>query len=541
MKVKNLLLLIVILFSTNKAVSQKEPIEKGKFSPTWESLENMKVPDWFRNAKFGIWAHWGPQCEPEEGDWYARFMYVEGSREYKAQIQKYGHPSEFGFKDVCNAWKAENWNPEELVKLYKEAGARYFFAMANHHDNFDNYDSKYQPWNSVNIGPKKDIIGLWEKAARKNGLYFGVSNHAAHAWLFYETSQLSDKKGEKAGIPYDGNLTKEDGKGKWWEGFDPQELYAQQHTPSEGYENPGNIHKQWNWGNGASKPSEEYITRFYNRTIDLINKYNPDLIYFDDTALPLWPVSNAGVEIAAHFYNHNLKRSKGKSEGVIFGKVLTDDQKKALVWDVEKGAPDKIQEQPWQTCTCIGEWHYRRDVYDRNRYKSADKVIKMLVDVVSKNGNMLLNIPVRGDGSIDDKELKVVNEIGEWMKLNSEGIYNSRPWVVFGEGPTANTANPINAQGFNEGKLNYSAEDIRFTSNKNIVYAFVMGKPKSEKISIQSFTTTTDKVKKQIKKVELLGYGKVKFEQNKTGLQVWLPALNKSTDYVLTLKIYQKK
>ena len=265
------------------------------------------------------------------------------------------------------------------------------------------------------------------------------------------------------------------------------------------------------------------------------------MIYFDDTALPLWPVSNAGVEIAAHFYNHNLKRSKGKSEGVIFGKVLTDDQKKALVWDVEKGAPDKIQEQPWQTCTCIGEWHYRRDVYDRNRYKSADRVIKMLVDVVSKNGNMLLNIPVRGDGSIDDKEIKVVNEIGEWMKLNSEGIYNSRPWVVFGEGPTANTANPINAQGFNEGKLNYSAEDIRFTSNKNIVYAFVMGKTKSEKISIQSFTTTTDKVKKQIKKVELLGYGKVKFEQNKTGLQVWLPALNKSTDYVLTLKIYQKK
>lgn len=530
-------LLFLSLFISVTAFSQNEPMEKGKFEPTWQSLQQYKVPDWFRNVKFGIWAHWGPQCQPEEGDWYARFMYAEGSREYKAHLAKYGHPSEFGFKDVCNAWKAEKWDPEALVALYKKAGARYFFAMANHHDNFDSYDSKYQPWNSVNVGPKKDIIGGWEKAARKNGMYFGISNHAAHAWLFYEPSQHADKTGSKAGIPYDGTLTKADGKGKWWEGLDPQDLYAQNHKLSDGSENLGSIHRQWGWENGATVPSEAYCNNFYDRTVDLINKYNPDLLYFDDTALPLWPVSDAGLKIAAHYYNHNEKISKGKSDGVIFGKILTDDQKKAILWDVEKGAPDKIQEIPWQSCTCIGEWHYRRSVYDENRYKSADKVIRLLVDIVSKNGNMLLNVPVRGDGTIDEKELKVVEEIGEWMKINSEGIYDTRPWKIYGEGPSVETANPINAQGFNEGKIKYGADDVRFTVNKNVVYAFLMDKPKGNKVILKSLAAGNKLSAKKIKKVDLLGYGKVAFKQLSNGLEIQLPTLNKPTDYVLTFRI----
>ena len=530
-------LLFCSLFFSATVFSQHEPIEKGKFEPTWQSLQQYKVPDWFRNVKFGIWAHWGPQCQPEEGDWYARFMYAEGSREYNAHVQKYGHPSEFGFKDVCNAWKAEKWNPEALVALYKKAGARYFFAMANHHDNFDNYDSKYQPWNSVNVGPKKDIIGGWEKAARKNGMYFGISNHAAHAWLFYEPSQHADKSGAKAGIPYDGMLTKADGKGKWWDGLDPQDLYAQNHKLSEGNENIGSIHRQWGWENGATAPSEAYCNNFYDRTVDLINKYNPDLLYFDDTALPLWPVSDVGLKIAAHYYNHNEKISKGKSDGVIFGKILTDEQKKAILWDVEKGAPDKIQEIPWQSCTCIGEWHYRRSVYDENRYKTADKVIRLLVDIVSKNGNMLLNVPVRGDGTIDEKELKVVEKIGEWMKINSDGIYDTRPWKVYGEGPSVETANPINAQGFNEGKAKYTADDVRFTTKNNAVYAFLMEKPKANKVVLKSLATGNKLSTTKIKKVDLLGYGKVAFKQLSNGLEIQLPVLNKPTDYVLVFRI----
>ena len=217
-----------------EAIDVNEPMMKGPFEPTWDSLKQYKTPDWFRDAKFGIWAHWGPQCQPEYGDWYARSMYIEGSKVYKYHVEKYGHPSTFGFKDVIHQWKAENWRPEELMELYKRAGAKYFMALANHHDNFDNYNSKYQRWNSVNYGPQKDIIGGWEKAARKNGLRFGVSVHAAHAWTWYEQSQKADKAGPLAGVPYDGKLKKRDGKNEWWSKLDPQDLYAQNHAVSEG-------------------------------------------------------------------------------------------------------------------------------------------------------------------------------------------------------------------------------------------------------------------------------------------------------------------
>ncbi len=538
MRAKHLVVLLsAILFSTFiKAQDLHEPMQSGKFEPTWESLAQYKIPEWFRNAKFGIWAHWGAQCQPEQGDWYARFMYAEGSPEYNWHVKNLGHPSEFGFKDICNAWKAQNWNPEELVAFYKKAGARYFFAMGNHHDNFDNWNSKYQRWNSVNVGPKKDILGGWERAARHNGLYFGVSIHAAHAWRFYETAQGSDKTGDKAGVPYDGKLTKADGKGKWWEGLDPQDLYAQNHSLSENSADLGSIHGQWNWGNGVSVPSVAYCNNFYDRTVDMINKYNPDLLYFDDTALPLWPISDAGLRVAAHYYNRNIKNHGEKNEGVIFGKILTDDQKKAILWDVERGAPDKIQDIPWQTCTCIGEWHYRRSVYDENRYKSAKAVVQMLADVVSKNGNLLLNVPVRGDGTIDEKEHKVVEEIGQWMAINSDGIYDTRPWKIYGEGPSADKANPISAQGFNEGRVKYTSADVRFTSKKSAVYAIIMAIPEKPELLIKSFSTNSPLHPKAVKSVELLGCGKVSFSQSSEGLLVKLPQ-KYSGNLALILKI----
>jgi len=222
------------------------------FIPDWESLQHYQTPDWFRNGKLGIWAHWGAQCQPEHGDWYARGMYEEGSDAYKFHLEKYGHPSKFGFKDVIHEWKAENWDPERLVSLYKKAGARYFVAMANHHDNFDNFNSRYQPWNSTKMGPKKDLIAGWAKAAKNNGLPFGVSIHATHAWTFYEPSQRADKTGSLAGVPYDGKLMKEAGKGAWWEGWDPQALYSQDHAVSQ----EENIGKIWDWNKGVTLPSK---------------------------------------------------------------------------------------------------------------------------------------------------------------------------------------------------------------------------------------------------------------------------------------------
>ena len=480
-----------------------EPVTAGKFTPTWQSLQQYKTPDWFRNAKFGIWAHWGPQCQPEQGDWFGRFMYNEGGDQYKWFVEHYGHPSKVGFKEVIKDWKAENWDPEKLVALYKRAGAQYFFAMANHHDNLDLWDSKYQEWNSVRVGPKKDIITGWSKAAKKYKLPFGLSVHASHAWTWFETAQRSDNTGALAGVPYDGTLTKAAGKGTWWEGLDPAELYAQNHPMSKGSETDlYALWNQWDWHNGAAIPSQAYCEKFYNRTIDLIHKYNPDLLYFDDTALPLYPVSDAGLKIAADFYNHNMATHNDKLEAVLFGKILTEEQKKCMVWDVERGAPDTIQSLPWQTCTCIGDWHYSKSVYENNGYKSAATVIHMLVDIVSKNGNLLLNIPVKGDGTIDDKEVAILEKIAAWMDINKESIFDTRPWKVYGEGPAVDLLNPINSQGFNEGKIQYSAKDIRYNQKGNVLYATMMGKPTGN-IVLKSLAKKEGTVK--IKKIELLG------------------------------------
>lgn len=514
--------------------TSKEPVAKGKFEPTWESLSLYKTPEWYRNAKFGIWAHWGPQCQPEQGDWYARAMYIEGDWKNKWHIQNYGHPSKFGFKDIINTWKADKWNPDQLVALYKRAGAQYFFAMANHHDNLDMWDSPYQQWNTVRVGPHKDILAGWAAAAKKFNLPLGLSVHAAHAWSWYEVTQKSDKKGDMAGVPYDGTLTIADGKGTWWEGLDPQELYAQNHPLSEGSDNPSRIHSQWDWSNGVSIPSQAYCEKFYNRTVDMINKFHPDLLYFDDTALPLYPVSDAGLKIAAHFYNSNMALHNGELEGVIFGKILTPEQKKCLTWDVERGAPDKIQELPWQTCTCIGDWRYNVGVYQNDNYKSAQSVIQMLIDVVSKNGNLLLNVPIRGNGTIDEKEIAVITDIAEWMDINKESIFDTRPWIVFGEGPSAETANPINAQGFNEGKTKFTSKDIRFNQKGKVLYVSLLGQPE-ENILIKHLNKNI-----RIKKIELLGSKEnVKWEQTNEHLEIAKPMVNPNK-IALVYKVYQK-
>lgn len=536
MKTKHLLLASALLLWTGIIMAQNYPVPvsekdekmmEGKFEPTWESLKNYKVPQWFRNAKFGIWAHWGPQCVEGTGDWMARSMYMEGTREYKYHVEHYGHPSEVGFKDIIPLFKAEKWDPDKLVALYKKIGAQYFFVLGNHHDNMDLWDSKYQPWNSMNMGPKRDLLAEWEKAARKYGLPFGISFHADHAWTWYEPSQRYDREGVKAGIYYDGKLTKEDGKGKWWEGYDPQDLYAQNHPMSEGSWSDGMIHKQWAWGNGACQPTQEYCTNFYNRTLDAINRYNPDLIYFDVTVVPFYPISDAGLKIAAHFYNHNMATHQGNLEAVMFGKILDEEQRKALVWDVERGAPDRIVEEPWQSCSCIGGWHYNTSIYENNGYKSAASVVKLLVDIVSKNGNLLLSVPLRADGIFDEKEEIILKDLGDWMAINKESILSTRPWKVFGEGPIAESSVPINAQGFNEGTYNKAtSEEIRFTQTDKNLYAIVLAWPKEKQVLIKSLATGGDLYPGKITKVELLGYGKIPFTRTDKGLLINMPDIS---------------
>ena len=285
------------------------------------------------------------------------------------------------------------------------------------------------------------------------------------------------------------------------------------------------IHRQWAWGNGVCVPSQEYCTNFYNRTLDVINRYNPDLLYFDVTVAPFYPVSDAGLKIAAHFYNHNMATHKGKLEAVMFGKILDENQRKALVWDVERGAPNKIIDQPWQSCSCIGGWHYNTSIYEKNEYKSAAYVAKLLVDIVSKNGNLLLSVPLRADGTFDEKEEKILNEFGAWMNINKEAIYDTRPWVVFGEGPIAEEDIPLNAQRFNEGSYSQAgAKEIRFTQTPKYLYATVLAWPADGKVNIKSLAADSKLYEGKIRKVELLGYGKVDFVRTAEGLSVTLPA-----------------
>ena len=509
--------------------NENEKMAEGQYQPQWESLKKHKTPEWFRNAKFGIWAHWGPQCVEGSGDWMAREMYMEGSWAYKYHVEHYGHPSEFGFKDILPLFKAEKWDPDKLVERYKRLGAQYFFVLGNHHDNFDLWDSKYQEWNSVNIGPKKDLIDGWAKAAKKHGLPLGISFHADHAWNWYEPSQRYDINGSKAGEYYDGKLTKADGKGKWWEGYDPQNLYAQNHPMSDRSWANNRVHWQWAWGNGATLPSKEYVTNFYDRTLDAINRYQPDLIYFDVTVVPFYDISDCGLKIASHFYNKNPR-------AVMFGKILDEEQRKALTWDVERGAPNEIVPEPWQTCNCIGGWHYNTGIYERGGYKKAADVIKQLVDIVSKNGNLLLSVPLRADGTYDEKEAAVLDGIEAWMNVNKESIFGTRPWVKFGEGPVAEKDIKVNAQGFNDGQFTgMTAADIRFNQTKKHLYVTPMGWPADGKLVVKTLAKANHHFRKSITKVELLGYGKLKAKQTAEGLEVQLPA--PTNDIAPVLKI----
>lgn len=495
-------------------------IADGPFKPDWNSLTNYQnAPEWYQDAKFGIWAHWGPQCQPEHGDWYARSMYEEGSWNYKTHLADYGHPSTNGFKDVIHVWKAERFDPDTLLKFYKDNGAKIFMALANHHDNFDLYDSKYQPWNSVALGPQKDLIGGWAKAARKNGLRFGVSVHASHTWMWYEPAQSADKNGPLAGVPYDVKLTKADGKGLWWDGLDPQDLYAQNHAP-------GKYHWEWDATKGSSVPDAAYMEKFYKRTLQLWDDYQPDQIYFDDTVLPFHGVTDEiGLKLAAHFYNTRLDK-KGRTEAVMNAKWLNPMQRRALVYDIERGKAHDILPQTWQTDTCIGSWHYDRGIYERKQYKSAASVVRMLADIVSKNGVLMLSVPLRRDGQPDEQEIEIVKEIGAWLKVNGEAIYATRPWKVYGEGPSTAVAEKGQFDGQKDvSDKPFTSEDIRFTQSKDgkTLYVIVLEIPKDGKVTVKSLAAGSDKWPGKIGSVRLVGGGKLKFTRDAGGLRVTLP------------------
>ena len=420
-----------------KLSAQQLPINPGPYQPTEESFSRYQYPVWFRDAKFGIWAHWGPQAVPRHGDWYARELYQEGADDYKDHLARYGHPSRLGYKDIIPLWKAEKWDPEKLMALYKKTGAKYFVSMGSHHDNFFLWNSRIHRWNAVNMGPHKDVVGIWQKAAKNNGLYFGVSEHLGASYTWFQPAHAADTAGQFKNIPYDGN--------------DPQfqDLYHTRAAPDD---------REWLTTN------REWMKEWYNDVKELVDSYHPDLLYSDSKL----PFDEIGRSMLANFYNGNFNFKEGKPTAVYTCKEFSNGK---WVQDLERGVQDSISPYPWQTDTSIGDWFYSTG----QKYKTSTDILQMLVDIVSKNGNLLINIVQTPEGDLEPDILKTLDEIGKWIAVNGEGIYDTRPWTVFGEKP--DMADSIKGGNFNEEKMKYTDKDIRFTSKGNTLYAFCLDVP----------------------------------------------------------------
>lgn len=495
-----------ILFAFVFLLSFSSQLRAETFEPTVDSLQNYQCPEWFRDAKFGIYLHWGAYSVAEQGEWYARKLYLEGGPEYKHHCKVYGHPSDFGYADFIPMWKAENFDPDALLALFKRAGAKYFSPCAVHHDNFDLWDSKHHRWNSVNMGPQRDLVRLWKDATVKAGLRFGVTTHLSRSYSWLNTANGADTQGDKKGVPYDGAAGKAPG------------LYP----PNFGQ----STHQR-----APLETTEEWRKRWSKRINQLVEDYDPDLLYFD-CAVPFRGIDQGqtGLGVIANFYNH-------RPEGVMCIKQrpwqgLYADGIATL--DYERGKASHILDAPWQTDDSIGSWGYNPSV----PYMEPGLVIDKLIDIVSKNGNLLLNIPIKADGTLDQQATDLLTEVGEWLDLNGDAIYGTRPWGVYGEG--------IHEIGAHDKKSKLTAKDIRYTTKDNMLYAFVMDWPKENSPILMEFVTPlyqpTDCIAGgPIQSVELLGHdsakdGPLDWKADSDGLIVHFPD-QRPCEHAFVLKI----
>jgi len=471
------------------------PVAHGLFSADWKALSRVyTVPEWWRDAKFGAWAHWDPQSMPEQGDWYARKMYIEQDPVYAFHCKTFGHPSEFGYKDIAHNWVIDKWNPEEMMDLFVEMGARYFMAMGVHHDNFDCWNSRYQPWNAVSVGPKTDIVGTWEKIARKHGLRFGIGFHNTppRTWgQFMPVRYTSDKNGPKQGVPYDALETIADGKGKWWEGKDPADLYGPVHTRKD------------------DPLRSPFANQFMWRVDDAINKYHPDVIYFDEHAGD--SQTDLGVHMGlgflappliANYYNKSMKWNHQKMEVVVNLKgvggrwnsfenspQLLPYADRSLVKSTEVFIEPEIMAYPFQTEASIADWHYQKGM----KYMSAWKLIQLLMENVSRNGTLLLNLTQHGRGDLDPEAVRICKDVGAWLKVNGAGVYESRPFEVYG------------------------GDSVYYTRRGNHVYVFISNW-KDSTVTLRALHAGGSTLGR-VSKVEMLGSEvQLSFVQNAAGL-----------------------
>ncbi len=475
--------------------------KRGPFQPTWESItNNFQTPKWYQDAKFGLFIHWGAYAVPAFGsEWYPRDMYVPGSKEFQHHVATYGPQSQFGYKEFFPQFRAEKFDANAWAKLFKEAGVKYVVPVAEHHDGFPMYDSDLTDWTAVKHGPHRDVIAEQAKAFRKAGIVFGASSHRAEHWFFFD-----------GGMYFDSDVR------------DPR--FADLYGPA--------VNKRTSEAQ-AEPPTKEFLDDWLLRSCEIVDKYRPEVLYFD-----WWicqPVFQPYLKtFAAYYYNRGVEWKKQVAinfkewEGISFPRG-------AGVFDMERGAASEIQPALWQTCTSVSRnsWGY----ITNHVYKDSGEIVDELVDVISKNGTLLLNIGPKADGTIPEREQQILREIGAWLKTNGEAIYGTRPWVKFGEGPTQTAAGSFTDK---TEKKAFTAEDFRFTTKGKTLYAIALAWPEDRRLVVKTLAAprcATGDLWNHAKRVALLGYnGKLKWERTDEGLVVHLPE-KAPCSFAVTLRI----
>ena len=474
-------------------------VAKGPFAARWSSLERFQAPEWYKDGKFGVFIHWGVYSVPAFGnEWYPRNMYKRGDAAFAHHAETYGPQSRFGYKDFIPRFKAEKFDAKRWAALFKAAGFRYVVPVAEHHDGFPMYDSAFTDWSAAKRGPQRDVVGELAEATRAEGLVFGVSSHRAEHWWFY---------GE--GAKFDSDVRDPRFSGLYGPAAD-RERSEKQETP----------------------PTREFLDDWLARTAELVDKYRPQLVWFD-----WWiaqPVFHAHLQrFAAFYYNRGTEWGKGvainyKKHG---GESFPDT---AGVLDIERGQLADMRALFWQTDTSVSKtsWGY----VTNHEYKTVDSIVDDLVDIVSKNGSLLLNIGPRPDGTIPEPEERMLREIGQWLAVNGEAIYGTRPFVVYGEGPTAVVEGP-----FGDTKRGaFTSEDVRFTTRGDTLYAIVLDWPASGRVAIRSLARASPHLSGEIARVELVGSrDPVPWTRGEDGLHVDVSSARRGT-HAFALRIAKR-